>query len=28
VERSSFEFRDELGTMRSGELVDVHMPCQ
>lgn len=28
VERSAFEFRDELGAVRSGEIVDVHLPCQ
>ncbi|HFE45084.1 MAG TPA: hypothetical protein ENJ18_06260 [Nannocystis exedens] len=28
VERSAFEFRDELGALRNGEIVDVHMPCQ
>jgi hypothetical protein len=28
VERSAFEFRDELGKVRSGEIVDVHLPCQ
>ena len=28
VERSAFEFRDELGLVRSGEIVDVHLPCQ
>lgn len=28
VERSAFEFRDELGTVRMGEVVDVHMACQ
>lgn len=28
VERSAFEFRDSLGAVRSGEIVDVHLPCQ
>lgn len=28
VERSAFEFRDELGKVHSGEIVDVHLPCQ
>jgi hypothetical protein len=28
VERSAFEFRDALGAVRSGEIVDVHLPCQ
>ncbi len=28
VERSAFEFRDGLGAVRSGEIVDVHLPCQ
>ena len=28
VERSAFEFRDELGRVHSGEIVDVHLPCQ
>ncbi|MCA9662288.1 MAG: hypothetical protein KC486_28370 [Myxococcales bacterium] len=28
VERAGFEFRDELGALRSGEVVDVHLPCQ
>lgn len=28
VERSAFEFRDELGAVHSGEIVDVHLPCQ
>lgn len=28
VERSAFEFRDERGAVRTGEVVDVHLPCQ
>lgn len=28
VERSAFEFRDGLGAIKSGEIVDVHLPCQ
>ncbi|MDC0716440.1 hypothetical protein [Nannocystis bainbridge] len=28
VERSAFEFRDALGAVRSGQIVDVHLPCQ
>lgn len=28
VERSAFEFRDAVGAVRSGEIVDVHMACQ
>jgi hypothetical protein len=28
VERSAFEFRDALGAVHSGEIVDVHLPCQ
>ena len=28
AERSAFEFRDSVGALQRGEIIDVHLPCQ